>query len=86
MRNPHNIPLDRIIWKKDARDSWDWPLKVNLGLSRTWRTEDGRPFICIAELDAPEKCTFHCHPDNFKALPDYMKQVMLGDGDSKEPT
>lgn len=77
-KNPHNVPHDKIIWKNvSLYEIWDFPLKVNIGPSDKLKTEDGRPYICIAELYAPDKCTYHCHPDNFSKICDTAKYVIL---------
>ncbi len=81
--NPHNIPLDQIVWKKRA-STWEMPLKVNLGQHDNWTTKDGRPCIRIAELFAPDKCTYICHPDNFYPISDFAKEVILGGARSGE--
>ena len=76
-QNPHNIPMDKIAWLK-TRSPWDNPLKVVLGPSTRLSAVDGRPFIRIAELYAPSKCTYECHPDNFSPMVDLAKRIALG--------
>lgn len=76
-QNPHNIPLEKIVWLKTC-SSWENPLKVVLGQSGHLQSTDGRPFIMIAELHTPEKCTYHCHPDNFLPMVDLAKKIALG--------
>jgi len=80
-RNPHDVPLDRIVLHKHALwSAWEFPLKVVLGSStRLYDARDGRPFIRIAELYAPTKCTYECHPDNFRPICDTAKRVLLGE-------
>lgn len=83
MKNPHNIPIDKIVLFTSALRSgryWDdFPLKVNIGPSTRLQATDGRPFIRIAELYAPDKCTYECHPNNFSNICDIAKRILLGE-------
>lgn len=76
-QNPHNIPFSEIIWLKRA-SRHESPLKRLLGYSSKLRAVDGRPFVRIAELHAPETCTYECHPDNFHPMDDLAKRIALG--------
>jgi len=77
-QNPYDVPVDKITWLKAVRNSWENPLKVVLGPSDTLMAGDGRPFVRIAELYAPTKCTYHCHPNNFSPMGDLAKRIALG--------
>jgi hypothetical protein len=78
-KNPHNVSLDIIIWKKNC-DHYEFPLKVNIGTADyPFETSDGRKCIKIAELHSPERCTYICHPDNFKKIDDFAKRIILGE-------
>lgn len=76
--NPHKIPPERIAWLSTA-SRWENPLKVVLGPSDTLHALDGRPFIRVAELYAPEKCSWICHPDNFSPMDNFAKRIALGE-------
>lgn len=76
-QNPHNIPMDSVGWLKTA-SPWENPLKVILGPSDLLQSVDGRPFVRIAELHTPTKCTYVCHPDNFRPMVNLAKRIALG--------
>jgi hypothetical protein len=82
-QNPHNVPVDKIAWLKTA-SLWENPLKVVLGPSDLLQTEDGRPFVRIAELHTPDRCTYICHPDNFLSMAPLAKRIALGEDCSSE--
>jgi len=77
-QNPHNIPPEKVVWLSTVRP-WENPLKVFVGPSTMLQTEDGRPFVMIAELYAPTKCTYHCHPDNFSPMVSLAKRLAMGE-------
>ncbi len=74
--NPYDIPLDRIVWLKRA-SPWENPLKVDMGPSEYLMSKDGHPHRKIAELYAPDKCTFHCHVRNFHPMINLAKAIAL---------
>jgi hypothetical protein len=77
-RNPHHVPLDKIVWHKRT-SPWEFPLKAVIGESVIWQSRDGRRFIRIAELYNPTKCTYESSPDNFHPICDTAKRILLGE-------